>query len=246
MEFPIFGQITLSKKAALSYKFIYFDLDDTLLDHKAAEVAALEEVYTNFSLFSNIRPQTLTDVYHHVNSGQWTLYSRGEVTRSELQRNRFEKTLQQLELDASMHREVGDYYLQCYRNHWKWIEGAELMFQKVCKQFPVGLLTNGFAETQRLKFEKFDLHTSTQYTVISEEIGALKPDPKVFRHATDLVGVGPEEILYVGDSYTSDIEGGAAFGWSTAWYTNRGTSKQHNLADFVFNDFKDLCNFLGV
>lgn len=230
----------------MPYKFIYFDLDDTLLDHKAAEKAALRDVHSNFSIFNGIVSETLAEVYHEVNVGQWLLYSRGEVSREELQRNRFEMTLQQLELDAALHEDVGNYYLQCYRNHWQWIDGAENMYMKVLQKFPAGLLTNGFAETQRLKFEKFGLHESATHTVISEEVGALKPDPKVFQHATELAGVEPNEILYVGDSYSSDIEGGAAFGWNTAWFTDNGSLDQHTKADFVFSDYKGLCRFLEV
>jgi putative hydrolase of the HAD superfamily len=230
----------------LSYKFIYFDLDDTLLDHKAAEKAALRDVHTNFPIFNDVILETLSEIYHEVNVGQWLLYSRGEVSRDELQRNRFEMTLQQLELDAAHYDTVGNYYMQCYQNYWQWIDGAENMYNKVLQKFPIGLLTNGFAETQRLKFEKFGLHESAKHVVISEDVGALKPDPKVFQYATELAGVEADEILYVGDSYSSDIEGGAGFGWNTAWFTDNGTSKQHEKADFVFSNFKDLSDFLGV
>lgn len=230
----------------MSYKFIYFDLDDTLLDHKAAEVAALQDVYNNFPIFKDIVPQNLTDVYHEINSGQWAQYSRSEVSREELQRNRFEMTLQQLKLDGAHYEEVGIYYMQCYRNHWRWISGAEAMYHKVLQKYPVGLLTNGFAETQRLKFEKFGLHESAVCRVISEEVGALKPDPKVFQYATDLAGVDADDILYIGDSYSSDIEGGSGFGWNTAWFTDNGTTGEHEKADFVFSDFKELCNFIEV
>ncbi|HEX6981781.1 MAG TPA: HAD-IA family hydrolase [Balneolaceae bacterium] len=230
----------------MPYKFVYFDLDDTLLDHKAAERAALQDAHSNFPIFKEVIPERLAEIYHEVNIGQWLLYSRGEVSREELQQNRFEMTLQQLELDAVLYEEVGNYYMQCYRNHWRWIDGAENMYKKVLQKFPVGLLTNGFAETQRLKFEKFGLHKSATHTVISEEVGALKPDPKVFQHATELAGVEADEVLYVGDSYSSDIEGGASFGWNTAWFTDNGLKEQHGKADFVFSNFEDLCNFLKV
>ncbi|HET6527892.1 MAG TPA: HAD-IA family hydrolase [Balneolaceae bacterium] len=232
--------------AKLPYKFIYFDLDDTLLDHKTAERAALGDVHGNFSIFNNIVSEALAEVYHEVNVEQWLLYSRGDVNREELQRNRFEMTLQQLSLDAAQYEKVGNYYLQCYQNHWQWINGAESMYLRVLQKFPAGLLTNGFAETQRLKFEKFGLHKSATHTVISEEVGVLKPDPKVFQHATELAGVEPDEILYVGDSYSSDIEGGANFGWNTAWFTDNGNCQQYEKADFVFSDCKDLCKFLNV
>lgn len=228
----------------LPFKFIYFDLDDTLLDHGAAERAALADVHEHFSLFSDVAPRKLADVYHRVNSRQWMQYSRGELSREQLQRNRFEQTLQQLDLVADRHRDVGRFYMNCYRNHWQWIDGAKSMYRQVSRQYPVGIVTNGFAETQRKKFEVFEFYDSADHVVISEDVGALKPDPRVFQYATDLTGVSAEQILYVGDSFTSDIEGGGNFGWKTAWYTSNGDTEKHKVASFVFSDYKDLTDML--
>lgn len=229
----------------MPYKFIYFDLDDTLLDHKSAEVAALRDVHQHFSLFDSTTADVLAQTYHQVNSKQWSLYSKGEVSREDLQRNRFELTLNQLNLDHTSYEEVGNFYMQCYRNHWQWIDGARAAYQKILDCYPVGILTNGFAETQHLKFEKFDLYNSAEQVVISEEVGALKPDPQVFQHATALAEVAPDEIFYVGDSLTSDIEGGADFGWDTAWFT-QNRDADHKKAEIVFNNFDVLTEFLDV
>jgi len=231
---------------ALPYKFIYFDLDDTLLDHQSAEASGLRDVHRYFSVFDDTDPVELINTYHEVNSEQWRLYSQGDLTREELQRNRFEQTLRRMGLDASLYEEVGNYYMQCYRDHWQWIDGAKQTYQTVVQYYPVGMLTNGFAETQHKKFKQFAFYDSAEHVVISEDVGVLKPDPKVFEHATDLAGVKPDDILYVGDSLTSDIEGGSRFGWNTAWYTQNGNSQQHKKADFVFSDFNQLIKFVGI
>lgn len=230
----------------LSYEFIYFDLDDTLLDHKSAESAGLKDVHDHFDFFENIRTKKLVDVYHQVNSRQWSLYSQAKVSRDELQRNRFELTLKELGLDPARHKEVGNYYMQCYSNHWQWIKGAKEAYYDIVEKYPVGVLTNGFAETQQKKFEAFDLYNSAETTVISEEVGVLKPHPNVFEYATERAGVDANDILYVGDSYNSDVEGGTAFGWNVAWFTENGEPEKHEKAHFVFNDFIDLKNLLKI
>ncbi|PAU93749.1 HAD family hydrolase [Aliifodinibius salipaludis] len=230
----------------MSYKFIYFDLDDTLLDHQSAEAAGLKDVHDHFDFFADTTPNQLVKVYHQVNSKQWGLYSRAKVSRDELQRNRFELTLKELGLDGSRYEEVGNFYMQAYRNHWQWLDGAREVYQTIVDQYPVGILTNGFAETQRKKFEDFDLYDSAPNTVISEEVGVLKPHPDVFAHATEKAGVDRDEILYVGDSFSSDVEGGTQFGWDVAWFTENGEPEKHQKADFVFNDFMDLKNLLKV
>ena len=48
--------------------------------------------------------------------------------------------------------------------------------------------------------------------VTSAEVGAAKPDPRVFERALELAGVAPAEALHVGDSVDKDIEGARAAG----------------------------------
>lgn len=227
-------------------KFIYFDLDDTLLDHKSAEKNALKDIYDHFALFSDVEFRDLVDTYHRINRQQWIYYSEGSIDRSSLQQNRFELTLNVLGADGSRHDEVGKTYMQFYRNHWNWVEGARSAFERVRNSYEVGILTNGFSETQKAKFHRFDLYSKASHLVISEDVGHLKPHPKIFEHATDLTNCEPAEILYVGDSFNSDVKGGTEFGWEVAWYTTNGLAEDHEKAHFVFDDFEELTNYLNV
>lgn len=229
-----------------TFKFIYFDLDGTLLDHKRAEQQALRDIHHHFDLFNGTDADELVKVYQAINSEQWKLYSQHKVSREELQRNRFEQTLLELELDATRHKEVGGKYMNFYQNHWEWIEGARQAFKLIKQKFDVGILTNGFAETQKKKFEQFDLYDKADHLVISEEVGVMKPHPSVFKFATEKTGYNAKDILYVGDSYSSDVIGGTDFGWQVAWFTHNGEAEKHKKADFVFNDFEDLRKYVKV
>ena len=48
--------------------------------------------------------------------------------------------------------------------------------------------------------------------VDSALVGVEKPDPAIFRAALDVLGVPPEEALYVGDLYEVDVLGANAAG----------------------------------
>ena len=52
-------------------------------------------------------------------------------------------------------------------------------------------------------------------------------------------------ILYVGDSLSSDVRGGKAAGWKVAWYTSNPTKEGEELADLVFDDFDTLIDFIS-
>ncbi|MEX0773791.1 MAG: HAD family hydrolase [Balneolales bacterium] len=225
-------------------KFIYFDLDDTLLDHRSAQKRALEELHLNSAILKDTSSHIFLETYNRVNDQLWQDFRSSLIDRHELQRLRFELTLKELELETSFHAELGDYYRKSYQSGWSWIEGAEAFYNEISKVYDVGLLTNGFSETQQKKIRQFDFNKTSRHIVISEDIGYLKPDSRIFDYATKLTGLNPDQILYVGDSYQSDIIGGSQFGWKTAWFTGNPEAGQMNTADVIFNDFSQLQRLL--
>lgn len=221
-------------------EFIYFDLDDTLLDHKRAEKAALRDIWYHYDYLRQISTVKLQNEYHKVNKLLWDEYGSGNIDRSELQRRRFQETLENLGFDGSVHYEMGRRYMERYRMHWQWIDGAEEALKDISRRYRVGFLTNGFSETQKLKVRHFGLDRISEHIVISEDVGVMKPDPRIFGHATKLAGVDAATILYIGDSLTSDIQGGSAVGWNTAWYAKETNGQEIPRNSFVFSDFSEL------
>ena len=81
---------------------------------------------------------------------------------------------------------------------------------------PWGIVTNGSA-SQVHKVEKLGLANQAACIVISEKVGARKPDPAIFRAGAAGLGIAPSHILFVGDHPESDIVGAAQAGMRTAW-----------------------------
>lgn len=128
--------------------------------------------------------------------------------------------------------------MQRYRDHWQWVDGAYDAFHEIREKYPVGLITNGFAETQKEKIRCFELE-DLSHVIISEDYGVMKPHPLIFDVATEKAEKERAEILYVGDSWVSDIEGGRTAGWQTAWFTARVEEIKPG-ADLTFNSFDEL------
>ncbi len=230
-------------------KFIYFDIDDTILDHKSAERAALQDTRSEFDILLDIEIEKLWDAYHANNAQLWIDYGLGKIDRPSLERFRFERTLKDLGLPSAEYANIRYVYMEYYKRHWSWIEGAEKALEAISQRFPIGFLTNGFAELQNAKINQFKLKRFGKTYVISEEVGYMKPSPQIFEHATKLATVEPDEILYVGDSFISDIRGASLFGWHTAWFTQSPDPAKAKVSSFMFEDFQKLpaliCNYIG-
>nr|WP_064571981.1 HAD-IA family hydrolase [Gordonia sp. LAM0048] len=81
-------------------------------------------------------------------------------------------------------------------------------------QVPVGLVSN-IAFDLRKVLALHGVEDLVAAFALSYEVGAIKPDPRIFHAALDPLGVSADEVLMVGDSETAD--GGArALGCSFA------------------------------
>ena len=223
--------------------FVYFDIDDTLLDHQKAEREALSDLRNRYlTTFGTLSVDELQDTYHTINAPLWRRYADGEIGKQTVQQQRFERLLEAVDAPHADAALVGRYYMQRYAEHWAFIPGARDAFEAVAEQHSVGLMTNGFAEVQEQKLDQFPvLREQSEAIVICEDVGTLKPDPEVFDHATEAAGVAYEDVLYVGDSYRSDVEGAQPVGWRVAWYARRGTNGQTiNDRGFAFSDWEEL------
>jgi putative hydrolase of the HAD superfamily len=49
--------------------------------------------------------------------------------------------------------------------------------------------------------------------IVSQRVGAIKPQPAIFTAAERELGVEPGEILHVGDDWMADIVGAKRAGW---------------------------------
>ena len=235
-------------------QFVYFDLDDTLLDHSYAEHLALKDLHEDATL--PLVARSFGDVhqaYRKINPVVWKKYSAGEFTKVQAKVGRFEQLLGALDLpsprsNSNEHSdsaiELADRYLACYADHWRPIDGAFESFELIAASLPVGILTNGFSEIQRAKLKRFpELADRSNALVISEEIGHLKPDLRLFEKAAADAGVSPSSILYVGDSLHSDVGGGLGAGWKVAWFTDQSHDSDNVM---TFKEWDKLDRVLGL
>ena len=225
-------------------RYIYFDLDDTLLNHKKAEQNGLKDIYNRIPALQVTSVDELLEVYARINRGLWIEYAQGTIDRSTLHRRRFQESFEALGIDGEIYEYAGSIYMECYSTHWEWIKGAKYAFSKLQEHYKMGVITNGFAETQWMKIRQFEFDKLCSAIIISEEFGSMKPDLAIFNEATQQAGYTPDHILYVGDSLSSDVDGALNAGWNIAWYNPKSLSPEGRKPHLNFQDFQELIDVL--
>ena len=86
----------------------------------------------------------------------------------------------------------------------------------------MALVTNGNAEWQRWKIDKFEVGRYFDAIVNEGELGFGKPDPRIFRYALERLNVPASEAWMVGDNLRFDIAGGHDARLFTVWVDGEG------------------------
>ncbi len=198
---------------------LFFDLDDTLLDHRAAEEAAHRATHGEHgALLGGIAFEAWLARYRERNLALWAAYGRGEIDRDELSHRRFAEPLADFELDPARGASLRSTYLSFYERSWRLVAGAEEILEFAARHGTAGILSNGLREQQRNKIRTFRLDRWARHVVLSEEVGVMKPSRGIFDAASRAAGGNGRRKVYVGDSWESDVLGAKGAGWFPIWF----------------------------
>lgn len=198
------------------YYCILFDADNTLLDFDAAESKALAETLTNYG----IEPDAQTvQTYREINAGLWQQLEKGQIRREKLMNERFTRFLKAVGA-AGSGAEMNRYYLDRLATHPDLMPGGVLeALRELSEVATLALVTNGFDRVQTRRAQEAGLLDYMEGVFVSEKLDCEKPNRKIFDAALRALGVeNRERVLMVGDSLTSDVQGGVNAGLDTCWF----------------------------
>lgn len=224
------------------YKFLFFDLDDTLWDFHTNARISLLQMYEQRNMQQYFQSfDEFFEIYAKRNIELWEAYGKGEITKSFLMQERFRYPLSRMGVDDSaLAEEIGHQYLDILPTQKELIPHARDVLETLSAKYPLTLISNGFTETQNKKLDSCGIRHYFSHIILSEETGYLKPDPRIFEHALKLNGANAAEALMIGDSWAADISGAAAAGIDQVYY--RADKKFHDdqPASYKINSLKDL------
>ena len=208
----------------MKYNWIFFDADDTLFDFKRSAHHAMSVTIDHFDINP---PEDYYTTYKSINAEAWAAFERNEITAQELRFVRFDRFLKAIG-EYRDPLEMNSHYLQQLSQTDFMITGArELMEELMEKKYRLCLITNGLKEVQRPRIAKAAVGHYFEEIVVSDEIGVSKPHAGFFEYAFSEIGhPAKEEVIVVGDSLNSDIQGGNNFGLDTCWFN---PNAQYNM-----------------
>ena len=197
------------------YPWLIFDADNTLYDFDAAERNAFVELMRSLRAGN---PEELYPLYQNINHAVWHDFEAGRINADEVKILRFRRLFEQLGLDADADA-ASKHYLSFLGRHNELLEGAREIVARLSRRHRLLLLTNGLTRVQRARFGSSEIAPFFEHIIISEEVGAVKPQAAIFDIAFARMGhPAKKDVLMIGDKLSSDIAGGQNYGLDTVWY----------------------------
>lgn len=206
-------------KQTVRYPILLLDADDTLFDFQTAEQNALKHLLNEIGCPYN---QNTLIWYRNINEALWRQHEAGELTKEELQSTRFARLFEALSI-----REDGlaanSRYLDYISEQGCLMDGALEVCRELSSFCRLYIVTNGISRVQRQRLELSPLKEMIADIFISEDTGSQKPQIQFFNYVfARIPNFNRDDALMVGDSLTSDMQGGINAGIDTCWLNGKG------------------------
>jgi putative hydrolase of the HAD superfamily len=252
---------------------IIFDLDDTLLIEEDSArdclIQTCEKARNRYgvdlsALHDTLR-QTCREIWYKsparefcvrvgISSweGLWATY-KGDDPNLEILKNwapRYRQTSWHNTLmahgidDPSLAADLADTFIRLRRERHVLYDDALPVLQQLQGMYPLGLLTNGAPDLQRLKIEKSKVASFFDQIIIAGEVGIRKPEPEIFQIMANRLGMEPQKIMMIGNSLENDIQGAWEVGMTPVWLNRNRHIPDCDPASIT--EIKSLSNILDL
>jgi HAD superfamily hydrolase (TIGR01509 family) len=212
---------------------VLFDLDDTLFDHTLTCRATLAELRESNRFLRALPLDELTQEYGRIlgTTHGHVVFGRRNVDDDRVLR--FERLAVRCgrRIDRPRAVELARTYRARYLELRRPVPGAVEFVRRLAGRARIAIVTDHTVAEQTEKLAFLGIEPIVDALVTAEEVGVMKPDPRVFRTALERVGASPSESAMVGDMWSYDVLGARRAGVRPVWFNRFGLPRPDDEVD---------------
>ena len=208
----------------MTVRAVLLDLDDTLFDHQHCAREALQRVRAQHAGLAGVDIATLEASHGRILEDLHLDVLAGKLDLDAARVERFRRLYRAAELhaDDELAAKTAAAYRAGYVEARRAVDDAIPLLQALRARARVVVVSNNLLHEQQEKLRHCGLDRYVDALVVSEEVGASKPDSRIFEVALERAGTSREDAVMVGDSWKNDVEGARAAGIRAVWFNRDG------------------------
>jgi len=226
---------------------VLFDTDNTLYEYEPANSKAVKAVANKIKNLIGISEKRFFEKY--IQAKNEIKMQLGKTASSHSRLLYFQRLLEILGFKSQLliALDLEQTFWRTFLENAPLFDGVkELFFMLKKEKIPIAIVTDLTSHIQLRKLTYFGLEDVFDAVVTSEEVGADKPDPKVFLLALKKLNLTKNNSIWmIGDNPYADIYGGKKINALTFQKLHKGIKQgtDKNMPDVVFNNFFHLSSF---
>ena len=227
-------------------KTILWDVDGTLLDFDAAERTAIKTLFREFGLGECT--DAMIARYSEINTSFWKRLEKNEISRPQVLIGRFEQFFGEYGIDPQLASEFNERYQPTLGDTIVYRDDSLNIVKGLKGKVKQYVVSNGTVAAQTKKLERSKFGEWMDGVFLSEQLGVEKPNAGFFEKVfSSICPDDLSEVMIVGDSLTSDIQGGINAGIRTCWYDpGKKPVPENYRIDHVIYDLHELQDLLDT
>lgn len=206
----------------MNTQHIFFDLDNTLWDHRGNARLTLKEIFRreNVAERYGLNFDDFHREYYTINERLWEQIRDGEIDKEYLRKHRFYDSFLFFGIDdEELAQTFESNFLDEILNYNDLVDGTfELLEYLHDKGYALHVLSNGFQEVTARKCELSGIQNYFRTITSADEIDIRKPRPEIYEYALKKAGARKENSWMIGDDWIADVEGAKSFGLQVVYF----------------------------
>ncbi len=211
-------------------KYVFIDIDDTLLDFNKNASLAVKMAFEKVGLTYK---EEYGPWFLKINDGLWRLIEEKKLDRKGLHARRFKDVLREFGLVGD-----GDLIEKLFREYLFDlaipVDGAVEILKYLSQKYAVYAASNAIYLQQVNRLKKAGMYEYLDKLFVSENIGYNKPSKEFFDACfAEIDGATPENTVMIGDSLNADIKGAYDYGMRAIWFNKKCDDQPSDKKYFV-------------